>query len=146
MSACSPRPRWPKVFSVSVLSNAAILALFYSPHIYEYGYYLLDLVKVVPLVLLLVYVARKDPAPNWTYRAMCWVFILQIATGGWHILAGLNSPYYDQLSMSTTAIELMIIVIGGFNVRLSIVGKRAGSNCSSPSCSLWVKRNSASRG
>ena len=108
---------------------------------YGYHYYFADLVRTVPLILWLVYLCKEDPSPDWTYRGLCLVFILQIITGGWHILAGLQSPYYDGLALGVTLTELTILLIGGFNARLPTVGKRTDSACSTAVCSLWAKRD-----
>lgn len=141
LSARGALPNWPKTYIVIALSNAGVLAFYYMPHLYGYLYYLAGMAKIVPLILLLVYFAQKDPAPNWTYRAMCWVFILQIVTIGWHILTGLNSPFYDQLSIIATVAELAVITLGGFNVRFTLISDRAVSSRGAAYCSTWAKRN-----
>jgi hypothetical protein len=133
--------KWPKIFIVSALSNAGILALYYSPSLSGLPYYLIGTLKTVPLIMLLVYLAQKDPSPNWTYRAMCWVFILQILTSGWHILAGLSSPYYDQLSLFATVAELLIITLGGLDVRFSYTRGRADLSRRAMDCSTWARRH-----
>lgn len=138
-------PSWPKVFIVSAVSNAMMLYLYYMPDLYGYTYYLFNIIRIVPLVLLLVYLAQKDPAPNWTYRAMCLLLIFETITYGWHILAALNSPYYDELSLTATVIELLIITLGGFNVRYSLT-THSFYRCSSPAnCSTWAYIDQKSR-
>lgn len=137
-------PNWPKVFIVSALSNAMMLCLYYSP-VYGYTYYLFNIMRIIPLVLLLVYLAQKDPAPNWTYRAMCLLLIFEIITYGWHILSSLQSPYYDQLSLSATVIELIIITLGGFNVDISIGFNNTDNRRRSSDCSNWAYRDQKSR-
>jgi len=141
LSAIGTLAHWPKTYIVIALSNIGVLSLYYMPGLYGYLYYLASIVKIVPLILLLVYLAQKDPAPNWTYRAMCWVFILQIITIGWHILTGLNSPYYDQLSLTATVLELAVIILGGFNVRLTPISDRACSPRGIAYSSNWARRH-----
>ena len=87
--------QWPKVPIVTLVSNLSILFLFYSP-LYGEVYYLANIVKIIPLIMLLVYFASKDPAPSWAYRAMCWLFIGQIAIYGIHIMTNLGFIYYFQ--------------------------------------------------
>ena len=137
--------RWPKIFIVSALSNASILALYYAPGLSGLSYYLIGILKIIPLIMLLVYLAQKDPAPNWTYRAMCWVFILQIITSGWHILSGLMSPYYDQLSLLATVAELLIITLGGLNVRLSYSLGHTDLCRRTNDCSTWARQHHKGR-
>lgn len=134
-------PAWPKVFIVAAISNAMMLVFYYHPNLYGYNYYLCNILRIVPLILILVYLAQKDPSPNWTYRAMCLLLIFETITYGWHILSELNSPYYDQLSLSATIIELLIIIMGGFNVRFSIFNSITGNGRSHTHCSTWVSRN-----
>ena len=151
--------RWPKVFYVSCVSNASTLVLFYVPSMYGYHYYFINLLKMVPLILWLVYLARLDPSPNRAYRALCLVFILQIITGGWHIMSSLQSPYYDLLALTATVLELLVVATGGLNVGLSVVDRRKPNSVGLPAvdrrrashvnhtrCSLWAKRNNQSRG
>ena len=104
----------PKVYIVSLFSNASILVLYYHPNLYGVEYYFINTLKIIPLMILLIYLACNDRAYNWSYRAMCVLFGLQILTYAWHILAGLDSPYYDQLSLFTSAMELFVIT-GGCN-------------------------------
>lgn len=141
LSAVGALPNWPKIFIVTALSNVGVLSLYYTPGLSGYSYYLIGIIKIIPLIMLLVYLAQRDPAPNWTYRAMCWVFILQIVTTGWHILTGLNAPYYDQLSLIATVAELTIITLGGFNVRLTRISDCAHSPRSIAHCSTWARRH-----
>lgn len=141
LSAVGALPNWPKIYIVTALSNVGVLSLFYMPGLSGYSYYLIGIIKIIPLIMLLVYLAQKDPAPNWTYRAMCWVFILQIVTSGWHVLSGLHSPYYDQLSLIATVAELTIITLGGFNVRLTRISDRACSPRGIAHCSTWARRH-----
>lgn len=138
-------PSWPKVFIVSAISNAMMLYFYYMPELYGYNYYLLNTLRIVPLVLILVYLAQRDPAPNWTYRAVCLLLIFETITYGWHILAALNSPYYDQLSLTATVIELLIITLGGFNVRFSFIGDSYRRISGSSDCSTWVHRDQKGR-
>ena len=104
----------PKVYVVSLFNSASILVLYYHPNLYGVEYYFYNTLKIIPLMVLLIYLACNDRAYNWSYRAMCVLFGLQILTYAWHILAGLNSPYYDQLSLFTSAMELFVIT-GGCN-------------------------------
>lgn len=104
----------PKVYVVSLFSNALILTLYYHPNLYGVEYYFYNTLKIIPLMILLIYLACNDRAYNWSYRAMCLIFGLQIFTSAWHILSGLDSPYYDQLSLFATAMELLVIT-GGCN-------------------------------
>jgi hypothetical protein len=140
LSAVGALPNWPKIYIVTALSNVGVLSLFYMPGLSGYSYYLIGIIKIIPLIMLLVYLAQKDPAPNWTYRALCWVFILQIVTSGWHILAGLDSPYYDQLSLIATVAELIIIFLGGYNVRFTRISPNPRSSRSAAYCSTWARR------
>lgn len=144
--ALSPRIKWSRVFYVIALSNAGIIALYYAPDVFGYQYYFANILKVVPLIMLLVHFARSDYSPNWSYRAMCWVFILEIITGGWHILSNMQSPFYDELMVTASLMELTIITIGGLNVRLSALVGRAADPVSPPRCSLWARRDHAGRG
>lgn len=134
-------PNWPKVFIVSALSNASMLTFYYLPDLYGYTYYFCNVLRIVPLILILVYLARKDPTPNWTYRAMCLLLIGETVMYGWHILTALNSPFYDGLSLTTSIIELLIITFGGFNVRYSFINHSFYTCDSSKSCSTWVHRD-----
>lgn len=134
-------PDWPKVFIVSALSNASMLVLYYLPDIYGYTYYFCNVLRIVPLILILVYLARKDSVPNWTYRAMCLLLIGETVMYGWHILAGLNSPFYDEISLTTSIIELLIITLGGSNVRYSFINHNFYTCDSSKNCSTWVHRD-----
>lgn len=138
-------PSWPKVFIVSTASNAMVLLFYYTPDLYGYSYYLLNIVRIAPLVLLLVYLARRDPAPNWTYRAMCLLLIFETVTYGWHVLSELNSPYYDELSMGATVIELLIIILGGFNVDISVTFNNSNNRRRSSDFSNWVYRDQERR-
>lgn len=137
-------PEWPKVFIVSVINNILLLAFYYHPDLYGYTYYLCNVIRVIPLILILVYLAQQDPKPNWTYRAMCLLLIGEIIVYGWHILSGLNSPYYDGLSMATTVIELCIVVFGGFNVERFNVFNNPDHCDSTSRCSNWVYRDKES--
>lgn len=128
----------PKVFIVSLFSNASILALFYHPGLYGVEYYFLNTLKIIPLMLLLIYLASHDRSYNWSYRAMCWIFALQIFTSSWHILSGLTSPYYDQLSIGSTLLELLILT-GGCNGRIVRLVDRFWGNNGSHGCMAWVK-------
>lgn len=132
--------KWPKFFYVSALSNLSVLALYYTPGMYGYHYYFANILRVLPLIMWLVHLARTDPSPNWTYRALCLILIFQIITGGWHVLASLHSPYYDQLSLAATIMELMVIIIGGFNVRFSAMVRRSNHRHRAAPCSTWARR------
>ncbi len=141
LSATGVLSRWPKIFYVTALSNASVLVLYYLPGLSGHPYYLLGMLKIIPLILLLVYLAQRDPSPNWTYRAICCVLIMQIITSGWHVYANLESPYYDQLSLAATVIELIIIMLGGFNVRISYTLGHTDLCRRSADCSAWVRRD-----
>lgn len=133
--------KWPKVSYVSAVSNAMVLALFYLPSMVGFHYYIVNMFKMVPLILWLVILCRDDPSPDSTYQGLCLVFILQILTGGWHVLSGLASPYYDQLAFLSTILELAVISYGGYNARNRT--NNSNNTCAGgPAvCSLWAKRN-----
>lgn len=134
-------PKWPNIYIVSFLSNILILGFYYTPSLFGVEYYFLNIVKTAPLIMLLVWLARKDPSPNWSYRALCLVLIMQVMSGGCHILLDLNFFYYDQLSLLATILELIIIVGGGVNVRFSRTPHGTRDSSSTESCSLWAKRH-----
>ncbi len=131
--------KWPKVFIVSALSNICILGLYYTPGLYGITYYFINIVKVIPLILLLIWIARADPDQNWSYRAMCLILILQIVTSGWHILTNLSFKFYDELSLFATLLEMLILIIGGLNVNFRwLVGDSRDSDSASRS-STWAR-------
>ena len=129
---------WPKVPSVALISNISILVLYYSP-LHGHLYYLINIIKIIPFILLLVYFASKDPAPSWSYRAMCWVFIGQIGIYGIHIMTDLNFVYYDQSNLAVTLLEFFVVMCGGFNVRTSFMGENFNNNNSSTNSNTWAR-------
>jgi len=134
---------WPSVCIVSFLSSISMLVLYYSP-LYGMNYYMANVIKIEPLIVLLVILARIDPSPNWSYRAMCWILILHIVTDGMHILTNLNFVYFDQFSLTTSILEILVLISGGLNVRFTPVGKlisRTQSIDNINTCSTWAKRN-----
>jgi len=128
----------PKVYVVSLFSNASILILYYIPSLYGVDYYFINTIKIIPLMLLLIYLACNDRAYNWSYRAMCTIFGMQIFNSAWHILAGLNSPYYDQISFLTSLMELLIIT-GGCNVKFTRMVDRFGYGRDNFNFGSWAK-------
>lgn len=138
--------RWPKISVVCLLSNSLILAMYYTPYLYGSQYYFLNMIKIVPLIMILVVLAQTDPAPNWSYRAMCYVFIAETLTLGWHIISGLTSPFYDQLSLATTIAELLILITGSLNVRYSNLHGLTFVICDYSRSDNWSARNKKSRG
>ena len=128
----------PKVYIVSLFSNALILILYHLPNLYGVEYYFFNTLKIIPLMVLLVYLACNDRAYNWSYRAMCLIFGLQILTSAWHILSGLNSPYYGQLSLFATLMELFVIT-GGCNGKCIRLVDWFRNRISTGSSNTWAK-------
>lgn len=134
---------WPSVCIVSFVSSISMLALFYSP-LYGMNYYMINVIKIEPLIVLLVILARIDPSPNWSYRAMCWILILHIITDGMHVLTNLDFIYFDQFSLTTSILEILVLLFGGLNVRFTLMGKlisRTHSVSDIGTCSTWAKRD-----
>ena len=128
----------PKVYVVSLFSNASMLALYYHPGMYGVEYYFLNTLRIIPLMILLVYLACNDRAYNWSYRAMCLIFGLQILTSAWHIWSGLNSPYYGQLSLFATLMELFVIT-GGCNGKCIRLVDWVRNNIGTGGGNTWAK-------
>ncbi len=137
--------KWPKIPVVSLFSNLSIIFIYYSP-LYGDLYYLANLVKIIPLIMLLVYFSSIDPEPSWGYRAMCWVFIMQIAIYAIHIMTGLNFLYYSQSFLASVLLEFVVIISGGLNVRPYFVNKNNNDNSGFKICHSWTKQNQKSRG
>lgn len=133
--------KWTKVFYVSALSNAMVLALFYTPSMYGTHYYFANIVKMIPLIMWLVYLCQRDPSPDWTYRGLQLVFILQILIGGAHVFADNNLPFYSEFTNLSTLLELTIIIMGGINARHRTANKNTNCTGGPKVCSLWAKRN-----
>jgi len=131
---------WPKVCIVSFVSCVSMLSLYYSP-LSGMNYYLVSIIKIEPLILLLVVLASMDESPNWSYRAMCWILILQIVTDGLHILTNLNFVYFDQFSLTTSILEILVLLFGGLNVRFTLMGKLINRTGCANTSRTWAKRN-----
>jgi hypothetical protein len=144
LSKAGKLKQWPKVPLVALLSNISVIIIYNS---FSYGqvYYLINIIKIAPLILLLCHFAGKDPAPNWSYRAMCLVFILQIAIHGIHVLTDLNFTYYGQAYFIASAFEFAVILLGGFNVRLSFVDKNNNNTGGAKDRSIWARQNIKAR-
>ncbi len=129
---------WPKVPTVTLISNISILLLFYSP-LYGHIYYLINIIKIAPLIMILVYLASKDPSPVWSYRAMCWIFISQLTIHSVHIMLDLKFQYYDVAALITTALEFAVIICGGLNVRLSFMDKSNYNRSGTKNSNTWAR-------
>ncbi len=130
--------KWPSISNISFLNNVLILVLFYSS-LSGLNYYVIHLLCLEPLIILLVYQARKDPLANWSYRAMCLLLIFQVVNVGSHILTGNNFIYYDKFSLLVTLLEFVLILTGGINVRPIIFGNVLDSFRSFIPCGSWVR-------
>ncbi len=138
LSRCGILKQWPKVPAVALISNLSILLIYYSP-LSGHIYYLINIVKIAPLIILLVYLASKDPSPAWSYRAMCWIFISQLTIHSLHIILDLKFQYYDISALITTAIEFVVLICGGINVRLSFMGKSNYNRNGTKSSHTWAR-------
>lgn len=133
---------WPKIYIVSFLSNMSILGLYYClPNLVGLDYYFVNVLKTAPLVILLVYFAQHDPKQNWSYRAMCWVLITQIITSCIHMWSELTFIYYDELSFTSTVAELIILLVGGHNARITNMDGDLRSPLNTTFGGSWAKRH-----
>lgn len=129
---------WPKVPFVIFLSNALILMTYYSPLI-GHSYYLANIYKVIPLIIILVTFAQIDPKPNWSYRALCLVLISQVMLYGIHTISEFQFAYYDGVNTGITAMEFVVLLLGGINVNFNFINRVFGRDCGSSHCSNWVR-------
>lgn len=140
LSSFNAIKQWPKISLVILFSNIFILSTYYSD-LYGVYYYLANILKTIPAILLLVYLARKDPRPNWSYRATCLILVLQTIIYGIHILSDLSFAGYGICAEAVTYLELVVLLFGGLNVSFTDSHKIICSIHSVPNCSTWVKRN-----
>ncbi len=131
---------WPKISIVSFTSNVSMMLLYYSP-LSGMNYYLANVIKIELLIMMLVVLAGSDKSFNWSYRAMCWILILQIFTNGLHMWNNLDFVYFDQFILTTTILEILLLLLGGLNVRFTRMGKLINRVCGTVFSSPWAKRN-----
>jgi len=125
---------------VSFIYTACVLGLYYSP-LSGINYYLANLLLIEPLIILLVFLASRDPNPNWSYRGMCLIFIFIIVTLGLHILTDKNFAYYDDFSLTASILEILVLLTGGLNVRLTIFDNLFSDHRRAVFSNTWVRHN-----